>query len=211
MKDKSHLDTFGFISENPKGTISKEDKQIQKELQKAIQASKHKKQIAIDWPCISEEPVDEYCSKKIFCLAYPWLFPGGIGDVKDYGFEEKNKLGAWGEMMLRYQDGRFQKDNFFCFFALNYITRHRNAGSSNWFIKNFNQGGPETLDDLKECIKNGDTKFVNRLTYFNQHVKGSTSFWHQKRAELYTWINHHVEEGNGPPMFFITLSCFEHH
>jgi len=28
---------------------------------------------------------------------------------------------------------------------------------------------------------------------------------------LYTWINHHVEAGNGPPTFFITLSCAEHH
>jgi hypothetical protein len=28
---------------------------------------------------------------------------------------------------------------------------------------------------------------------------------------LYTWINHHVEKGNGAPSYFITLSCCEHY
>jgi hypothetical protein len=36
-------------------------------------------------------------------------------------------------------------------------------------------------------------------------------FWHSKRQELYTWINHHVEKGNGAPSYFITLSCCEHY
>jgi hypothetical protein len=28
---------------------------------------------------------------------------------------------------------------------------------------------------------------------------------------LVSWIGHHVEEGNGPPSLFITLSCAEYH
>ena len=27
---------------------------------------------------------------------------------------------------------------------------------------------------------------------------------------MYTWINHHIEAGHGPPNFFITLSCAEY-
>ena len=27
---------------------------------------------------------------------------------------------------------------------------------------------------------------------------------------MYTWINHHIEAGDGPPTFFITLSCAEY-
>jgi hypothetical protein len=27
---------------------------------------------------------------------------------------------------------------------------------------------------------------------------------------VYTWINHHIEAGHGPPTFFITLSCAEY-
>ena len=113
--------------------------------------------------------------------------------------------------MLLYEDGRFGSDKFFCFFALNYINRFCNASSGNWFIKEFNKGGPQNLNELKENIKNGDLRFVNRLTYFNKRIKGSTSYWFQKRNEVYTWINHHIEKGNGPPLFFITLTCAEYY
>ena len=41
-------------------------------------------------------------------------------------------------------------------------------------------------------------------------MKGSSAYWFQKRSQLYTWINHHVEKGNGAPNFFITLSCAEY-
>jgi hypothetical protein len=37
--------------------------------------------------------------------------------------------------------------------------------------------------------------------------RGNSSYWRSRRAELYSWINHHVKEGNGMPNFFITLSC----
>ena len=94
---------------------------------------------------------------------------------------------------------------------MNYITRNRNASSANWFIKDFNRNGPSNLEQLKESIESGDTQFVNRLTYFNKRVKGSTSFWYQKRAEVYSWLNHHVEQKHGPPSFFITLSCSEYY
>lgn len=73
------------------------------------------------------------------------------------------------------------------------------------------KGCPETLPELKETIRRGDTSFVNRLNYFNRSIKGSSPYWFSKRQELYTWINHHVEKGEGAPNFFITLSCCEHY
>jgi hypothetical protein len=30
-------------------------------------------------------------------------------------------------------------------------------------------------------------------------------------SEVYTWMNHHVEAGHGPPNLFITLSCAEYY
>jgi hypothetical protein len=44
-------------------------------------------------------------------------------------------------------------------------------------------------------------------TYYSQRVRGSSLYWRSRWAELYSWINHHVKEGNGMPNFFITLSC----
>ena len=51
---------------------------------------------------------------------------------------------------------------------------------------------------------------MNHLTYWNKRIKGSNPYWFQKRAELHCWINEHMQLGNGPPAFFITLSCAEH-
>jgi Helitron helicase-like domain at N-terminus len=102
-------------------------------------------------------------------------------------------------------------DQIFGFFALNYIIRHRNSSCGRWFVDKFQRNVPDNIDDLKESIKNGDTSFVNSLTYFNQRIKGSSPYWFKKRCELHSWITYHVEQGNGAPMFFITLSCAEHY
>lgn len=161
----------------------------------------------MDWPHVSVNPINEFGGRRIFAAAFPWLFPGGIGDIMDYDGD----MGAWGKMMLFYEDGRFAKDKMFCFYAMNYITRHRNASSGNYFIDTFKFDCPETLDELKQDIKNGHTSFVNSLTYYNRRIKGSSPYWKQKRGEAYAWINYHVKEGNGLPTFFITLSCAEYY
>ena len=112
--------------------------------------------------------------------------------------------------MLYYEDGRFMRDQIFGFFALNYVIRHRNASCGRFFVDSFQHNGPEDLDDLRKRIENGDKSFVNSLTYFNQRIKGSSPHWFKKKGELCSWMHHHVESGNGAPMFFITLSCAEH-
>ena len=40
-------------------------------------------------------------------------------------------------------------------------------------------------------------------------MRGSDNYWRSKRYEVESWINYHVENGNGPPSLFITLSCAE--
>ena len=197
---------FGMQNLDNEIELSPKDSRVCDVLQSQVNASNKKKEITVEWPTRQQEPINEYGPIKVFARAYPWLFPGGIGDIKDYDNDMKN----WAEMLLRYEDGRFAKDKFFVFFALNYITRHRNSKSGNWFIKEFNAGGPDTLEELQEDIKKGNTSFVNRLTYYSKCIKGSSPFWFQKRSEVYSWINHHVEVGNGAPMFFITLSCAEY-
>ena len=204
----NEAESLGFQNLDDPIETSKDDRQILKELQESISKSPAKRHMTICWPKTSEVPVSEYSSKKLFAMAYPWLFPGGVGDVTDFPTDD---IGKWGEMLFRHKDGRFQNDKFFCFYALNYITRHRNASSGSWFVREFSKGCPENLEDLKSQIEAGNTSFINRITHCNQNIKGSTPYWHKKRSELYNWINYHVQEGNGPPMFFITLSCAEHH
>ncbi len=80
----------------------------------------------IQFPAISKVPEDEYDGLPIFSNAFPWLFPGGIGDIncnkkKEYGYIQK-----WASTMVHYFDGRFVKDGTWCFYALNYVQRHQN-------------------------------------------------------------------------------------
>lgn len=202
---KEDMGHFGYINEKGTPHLSNKDRIINNTLQR--QLKKGKKSCILNWPSVGDTPVNEYSETKIFALAFPWLFPGGEGDVNDY----PGDITEWGKNMLFYQDGRFDNDEYFSFFAMNYITRHRNNKSGGFFVKAFSKGCPRSLEELQQQIRNGNMSFINSLTYYNKRVKGSNSYWRAKRSELYTWINHHVEKGNGVPMFFITLSCAEYH
>ena len=203
------VQAYGYIPDGGIGALSPDDQVINQALQEAVKTSPSKKNIHMDWPEVAEIPVNEYSNIRIFARAFPWLFPGGYGDIKDYSNPEK-AAASWGKRLLYYEDGRFAKDKLFCFFAMNYIIRHRNSTSGKFFIEKFQRNVPDTLDELKDAMRNGNTSFVNHLTYYNKRIKGSSPYWFQKRSELYAWINQHIERGNGPPTFFITLSCAEY-
>ena len=79
-----------------------------------------------------------------------------------------------------------------------------------FFVDGFFKEGPKSLEELQTEIADGNTQWHERLCYYSQQVAGSQGYWRAKRAEVYTWINHHIEAGDGPPTFFITLSCAEY-
>ena len=165
----------------------------------------------IDFPYVSEEPVDEYDeTERIFCRAFPWLFPGGIGDINSMHMEPI-ELDQWIRHLLLYEDGRFARDKMWCFFTLNYSQRKNVMNQGSYFVNSFYKDGPSSLGDLQEAIRSGNTGWVDRITYFGFKVTGSAGYWRQKRQEVYSWINHHVHLGHGAPSLFITLSCAEYY
>jgi hypothetical protein len=163
----------------------------------------------INWPTREVKPITEYSDTKIFCLAFPWLFPGGVGDIKETRNHEV-EIGDWAQNLLFYKDGRFSKDKLWSFFTLNYIQRHRNKSQSHWFVKDFVGSVPPSLDSLQQQLNEGDSVFIDKLMYFGKVVPGSAAYWRGKKAELYSWINHHIERGRGAPNVFMTLSCAEY-
>ena len=82
--------------------------------------------------------------------------------------------------------------------------------SGGFFVDGFFQEGPKTLKQIQAEIASGNTRWIERLCYYSGQIAGSPGYWRAKRAEVYTWINHHIEAGDGPPNFFITLSCAEY-
>lgn len=199
------LKTCGIHVEDASPLMSEEDNELRDVIKVGTESVP-----SLPWPYVSSDPVNEYdTTEKIFCKAFPWLFPGGVGDFNDYR-ERKISATDWVARMLQYEDGRFASDKMWCFFALNYSTRRRNQTSGRFFVDGFDKDAPESMDELKDRLRKGDTTFIDKITYYSQRVRGSSSYWRSRRAELYSWINHHVKEGNGMPNFFITLSCAEY-
>ena len=206
------MPAFGIFATNVPVVPSEEDKEVANALQ---QASKKRKASGDDfrlkWPDISKNPISEYnTNTKIFACAFPWLFPSGEGDFLDFR-EEKISVGDWARNLIMYEDSHFVKDKMFSFFVLNYVTRRRNQSSGNFFVKKFSQNGNDDIRSLQKSVRKGDMKFVNEIMYFAKQVLGSDAYWRHKRNELYSWINHHVEMENGPPSYFLTLSCTEYY
>ena len=148
---------------------------------------------------------------QIMVNTYPWLFPGGIGDIWD---NDRGKIPVkeWGQHLIRYHDGRFIKDQLFTLYLFNTMARHINNSQGSYFFNSENyylSNDPPTLEELKQQLDNGNDSFVSMLQYHAHNIRGSDSFWRSKSKELEYWINHHLGAGHGPPTFFITLSCAE--
>ena len=185
------------------------DRKILSEIKNATKGSN--KNIVVNWPAFSDKPISEYGNKKVFCMLYPWLYPGGNGDfLEDRSIDVSPQ--EWAKHQMHYYDNRFAGDKTWCFYAQNYIQRRRNQDQGGWFVKSFhNDENIESVSDLQKKLQKEGSKFVSKLQYFSKNVPGSDSFWRQKKHEIFAWISYHISIGNGAPSFFITLSCAEYH
>lgn len=204
---------MGFVSDDLNWTPGKDQAKVVKDMKNAALEGERRNGCTVntlDWPTIEEQPFSEYGETKIFALAFPWLFPGGIGDFVDRRRTDRLSVEKWGRMLLGYKDGRFQTDPVFSFFALNYIQRRQNQDQGSVYVKSVLEEPTKTLEELKNELLRGNDKFVRQMSYFAQRVRGSDAYWRGKRYEVYSWINHHLEQNHGLPNLFITLSCAEY-
>ncbi len=167
----------------------------------------------MEFPEVGTEAISEYDDDyRIFCCAFPWLFPGGVGDWADIPETEDTTVEEWAKYLLMYEDGRFARDKIWCFYALNYVQRKKNMEQGAFFVRTFaGSGSPKTIEDLHKLIDDGDTSWIEKISYFGNIVRGSAPFWRQRREEIQSWILYHVLNGNGAPTVFLTLSCAEHY
>jgi hypothetical protein len=101
--------------------------------------------------------------KRVFCMLFPWLYPGGNGD---FNKSRKVDVGVkdWARQQLFMDAGRFAKGNTWCLYALNYAERRRNMTQGQWFVNNllYTEEIPY-IDSLKEKLKNNNTKVIEKL------------------------------------------------
>lgn len=202
-KDKATVDTIDGFEKSRASNTPKEH----------LKEKPGERQCTMKFPEVGSEAIDEYDdSLRIFCLAFPWLYPGGTGDWADVKSTEGLSVEEWAKKLLYFEDGRFAKDKIWCFYALNYANRRANMKQGNFYVKQFlGNDQPQSLEELQKRIEKGDDSWIDKICYFGNTVKGTSPYWRQRRDEIYSWIQYHILKKNGAPTVFLTLSCAEHY
>jgi hypothetical protein len=93
----------GTLSNTDFAIPTSDDLEILKEVRGS--ESGREKGDSINWPAFSEERISEYSNKRVFCMIFPWLYPGGNGD-----FNEDRKIDIsvkyWASQQLHLAYGR---------------------------------------------------------------------------------------------------------
>ena len=58
----------------------------------------------IKFPTVSEQPQSEFNGLPIFSNAYPWLFPGGVGDLDNHNMQERGYVSKWLKTLILYYE-----------------------------------------------------------------------------------------------------------
>jgi len=84
----------------------------------------------------------------------------------------------WGQHLLRYFDGRFLDDSLFGLSLYNTIQRHTNNKEGIFFFNSdrFMGKTPPTVQELKQQLRNKDTKYIGMLRHFSKTLRGVTTF-----------------------------------
>ena len=128
VEENLHVEqSFGYIDANNISVPKPKDNDTTEKIKQSINKSGTK--ATMNFPYVSAEPVDEFdTSIKLFCKAFPWLFPGGVGDFNEFQ-NEKITLSEWITKMLLYYDGQFAKDKMWCFYVYDNLMRHYNMNN----------------------------------------------------------------------------------
>jgi hypothetical protein len=101
-----------------------------------------------------------------------WLYPGENGDFNESRIIDIT-IKDWSGQQLYMADGRFSRENTWCFFDLNSTEHRRNQVQSQWFVNNllYSEEIPD-IDTLKSKLKINDTKIIQNLQYFPRCIPG---------------------------------------
>lgn len=157
----------------------------------------------LQYPTISNAPIDEFRTPGFIPAAFPTLFPYGRPCLKD---DRPLKLTpkAYFKKLILHADGRFARHPSFRFFALNIIQRWEAVSQGNVFVKKQDLQNV-SAEEIRNRIRN-DRNFLRKVMSYAATIPGTDSFWFKKSSELRTMI-----EQLGMPTLFFTLSYADLH
>jgi len=103
-------EVYGCISAQQTQILSEEDEKLVNLINKKAKDKAYR----MGFPKRDIKPISEHDGTPIFCFAFPWLFPGGFGDIQE---PRNHKIlpADWAQNLLHYEDGRFATDKLWSF------------------------------------------------------------------------------------------------
>ena len=147
-------------------------------LQRAVQSAPP----ALSMASFRQTPLSEWEKKCVFRMAFPSLFPCGLGDFFNPRTHEIT-FKDWISHVLRYKDGRFARHPRFRYVAFNMWMRLESKKSASYLCKQLN-GQPVTLDMLQEQAREGSGSLSNQISRMGQKLRGTRPYWLQKGQDL---------------------------
>ncbi|XP_057827704.2 uncharacterized protein LOC131039077 isoform X1 [Cryptomeria japonica] len=157
----------------------------------------------VDWPEIGLTPINEYNTEGLLDMAFPTLFPNGIG-LQIQPRTREIKMHEYVLHLMRFHDQRFGQHPRFRYYIYNLMMRHRSQSLATVFMKkNAEEHLPTTIESLRTHQKElPDSQLVAELLHFGFTMRGTKPYWNKCRLELTNMINQ-----IGSPALFFTLSA----
>jgi len=168
----------------------------------------------IEWPTVTDEPLNEYQTPFLATMAFPSLFPDGRADptnqaiLSDVPLQERIKhLIKFGEIVDGKWVYRFASHPRFSYWALNMLLRKRTLEQTGIFLKQNPGEAHLTIDELREMAENNDVSvFMSKISRYVGNIAGTNAYWHKVREDLKAIITN-----VGAPTVFFTFSSADMH
>ena len=181
-------------------------------IQEQLSSTHHN--VAMSWPKVDTDPLNEYKTPFLATMAFPTLFPDGKGDPTNPSLYQDVPLGEAIKHLLKYaenKDGkwtyRFASHPKFSYWAFNMIERKRILQQTGIFLKQNPGEAHLTIEELQHMATNNNSDvFLSKISRYLSNISGSNAYWFKARENLKAIISH-----VGPPTFFFTFSSADMH
>ena len=163
------------------------------------------KENLMDWPQITDSPINEFQTVGYIACAFPTLYPTGSADLHAERIRKVNPAEYFKHLLL-YKDGRFGRHSRWRYFALNSQMRWRALQEGKIYVKQNLNDECITITDIKEKIE-GDNHFADRIMRFRVGLRGSCQFWNARRGEVSDMVKQLGSQG----LIFFTFSAADLH
>jgi len=170
----------------------------------------------IIWPDRGSVPYSEYDTVHLQAMAFPTLFPFGVGDCTMFDRLKKVTMTESAKHLLKFCQKlngeyvyRFARHPRWMHWAQNIAERHRAQGQRDMFIVRNREDTDLTERELREVIAEGGerlNRLVGKMCRFNANITGGASWFYQRRIELEALM-----EQEGMCTWWYTLSAADNH